>query len=123
MTLKIYTHDRGNLEEFEIYKQLDHGNSRHPGHAHTRQALDIFTIPCSTGDHACLVQKPMWESFGDLLYRNPNHRFSEDLLKAGLVQIFLALDYLHTECKLVHTGKTCHMALLKRVALTYIQRY
>ncbi|KAJ5723212.1 hypothetical protein N7488_001247 [Penicillium malachiteum] len=46
----------------------------------------------------------MWESFRDLLYRNPNHRFTEDLLKSGLMQIFLALDYLHTECKLVHTG-------------------
>lgn len=22
------------------------------------------------------------------------------------MQVFLALDYLHTECKLVHTGKT-----------------
>jgi len=48
----------------------------------------------------------MWESFRDLLYRNPNHRFTEDLLKSGLMQIFLALDYLHTECKLVHTGNT-----------------
>ncbi|KAN0072476.1 Protein kinase-like domain containing protein [Elaphomyces granulatus] len=45
----------------------------------------------------------MWESFRDLLFRNPEHRFSEDLLKAGLMQVFLALDYLHTECKLVHT--------------------
>ena len=47
----------------------------------------------------------MWESFKDLLCRNPSHRFTEDLLKSGLMQIFLALDYLHTECKLVHTGK------------------
>lgn len=46
----------------------------------------------------------MWESFRDLLYRNPNHRITEDLPKAGLMQVFLALDHLHTECKLVHTG-------------------
>ncbi|APA06207.1 hypothetical protein sscle_01g009770 [Sclerotinia sclerotiorum 1980 UF-70] len=45
----------------------------------------------------------MWESFGDRLDRNPRHRFTEDLLKAGLKQLSLALDYLHTECKLVHT--------------------
>ena len=105
MTLKIYTRDEDNKEEFQIYKQLNQGSSWHPGHAHIRKALDIFTIPRSGGDHPCLVQKPMWESFRDLLYRNPSHRFTEDLLKAGLMQIFLALDYLHTECKLVHTGK------------------
>lgn len=106
MTLKIYTRDEGNQEEFRIYKQLNQGSSWHPGHAHIRKALDVFMIPHSGGDHPCLVQEPMWESFRDLLYRNPNHRFTEDLLKAGLMQVFLALDYLHTECKLVHTGKT-----------------
>lgn len=106
MTLKIYTRDEDNQDEFEIYKQLNQGRSWHPGHAHVRKALDIFTIPPSGGNHPCLVQNPMWESFRDLLYRNPNHRFTEDLLKSGLMQIFLALDYLHTECKLVHTGKS-----------------
>ncbi|CAG8044535.1 unnamed protein product [Penicillium nalgiovense] len=103
VTLKIYTRDEDNQDEFEIYKQLNQGRSWHPGHAHVRKALDIFTIPPSGGNHPCLVQNPMWESFRDLLYRNPNHRFTEDLLKSGLMQIFLALDYLHTECKLVHT--------------------
>lgn len=105
MTLKTYTREEENQDEFHIYQQLNQGSSWHPGYAHIRKALDIFTIPRSGGDHLCLVQKPMWESFRDLLYRNPCHRFTEDLLKAGLIQVFLALDYLHTECKLVHTGK------------------
>lgn len=103
VTLKVYTRDEDNKEEFEIYKQLSKGDSSHPGYAHVRTALDIFTIHRSGGDHQCLVQKPMWESFRDLLYRNPAHRFTEELLRAGLIQVFLALDYLHTECKLVHT--------------------
>ncbi|CAG8110889.1 unnamed protein product [Penicillium salamii] len=102
VTLKIYTRDEDNQEEFQIYKQLNQGSSWHPGHSHIRKALDVFTLPSSGGSHSCLVQVPMWESFRDLLYRNPSHRFTEDLLKAGLMQIFLALDYLHTECKLVH---------------------
>ncbi|KAJ5709488.1 hypothetical protein N7493_010822 [Penicillium malachiteum] len=103
VSLKIYTLHEDNQEEFKIYKQLNQGSSRHPGHAHIRKVLDIFTISSSGGSHSCLVQIPMWESFRDLLYRNPNHRFTDDLLKSGLMQILLALDYLHTECKLVHT--------------------
>ncbi|KAH8433712.1 uncharacterized protein LDX57_011346 [Aspergillus melleus] len=103
VTLKIYTREEGNQEEFQIYKHLNQGSPWHPGRAHIGKTLDIFRIPRLGGDHSCLVQKPMWESFRDLLYRNPSHRLTEDLLKAGLMQIFLALDYLHTECKLVHT--------------------
>ncbi|KAJ5819378.1 hypothetical protein N7474_004969 [Penicillium riverlandense] len=81
VTLKVYTRDETGQEEFQIYKHLSQGNPSHPGFAH----------------------RPMWESFRDLLYRNPEHRFTEVLLKASLVQIFLALDYIHTQCKLVHT--------------------
>ncbi|KAE8376060.1 kinase-like domain-containing protein [Aspergillus bertholletiae] len=103
VTLKIYTCDERDQEEFQINKQLGQGSSQHPGHAHIRKASDIFTIPRPGGDHPCLVQNPMWESFRDLLYCNPSHRFTEELLKTGLTQIFLALDYLHTECRLIHT--------------------
>ncbi|PGH23419.1 CMGC/SRPK protein kinase [Polytolypa hystricis UAMH7299] len=103
VALKVYTRNEANQEEFQTYKYLNQGNPSHPGYAHVRTALDIFSIPRPGGGHHCLVQKPMWESFKDLLYRNPNHRFTENLLKIGLMQVFLALDYLHTECKLVHT--------------------
>ena len=104
VALIVYTREEVNQEEFKIYQYLSRVNPSHPGYPHVRTALDTFTIHRPGGDHHCLVQKPMWESFRDLLYRNPTHRFTEDLLRAGLMQVFLALDYLHTECKLVHTG-------------------
>ncbi|TVY45143.1 Serine/threonine-protein kinase [Lachnellula subtilissima] len=102
-TLKIFIREGVDPEEFNIYKSLSAGNVSHPGHRHVRNALEVFTIPRQGGDHKCLVQKPMWDSFRDLLDRNPTHRFTKVLLRAGLSQLLLALDYLHSECKLVHT--------------------
>jgi len=104
-TLKVFK--RGSHEEeLSIYNILQKTNSRsfHQGREHVRTALDIFILPRAGGDHTCLVQKPMWDSFRDLLTRNPTHRFTTEMLKSAVPRIFLALDYLHTECKIVHTG-------------------
>ncbi|OQE10811.1 hypothetical protein PENVUL_c003G02530 [Penicillium vulpinum] len=103
VTLKVYTRDGTGQGEIQIYKALSQGDTSHPGYAHLRTALDTFTISHQGSGHHCLAQKPMWGSFRDLMYRTPARRLSEDLLKTGLKQVFLALDYLHTECKLVHT--------------------
>lgn len=112
MALKVYTRDMGHIHEFQIYNHIRRaGNPLHPGHPHIRTALDMFMLPspyAAAGgrgsiEHHCLVQKPMWDSWKDLLRRNPAGRFTEALLKAGLQQVLLALDFLHTECRLVHT--------------------
>ncbi|KAJ5773661.1 hypothetical protein N7457_008557 [Penicillium paradoxum] len=103
VTLKVYTRGEAGPREFQIYKQLSEVNSSHPGYQHVRTALDTFDIPHLGGVHQCLVQKPMWGSFRDLMHRSPTHRFDQTLLKTGLKRILLALDFLHTECKLVHT--------------------
>ena len=114
MALKVYTRDESNRNEFEIYKQMmKDAKPSHPGFSHVRTALDLLVLDRPGGDHFCLVQKPMWDSFRDLLFRNPAHRFTEDLLKVGLMQIFLGLDYLHTQCHLVHTGKQIKLSKLK----------
>lgn len=88
-----------------MYKRLSEASRSHPGSRHIATASDTLILPRPGGDHHCLVQKPMWDSWRDLLYRNPANRFSDDLLKEGLKQLFLALDFLHTECRIIHTGK------------------
>lgn len=113
VALKVYTRDVGNREEFQIYDQIRRlGSLSHPGQFHVRTASDMFKLPSPyataaggtvMAEHHCLVQEPMWDSWKDLLRRNPAQRFTEALLKAGLQQLLLALDFLHTECRLVHT--------------------
>lgn len=66
----------------------------------------------------------MWESFRDLRHRIPNGLFTELLLKGSLQQLFLALDYLHTECKLVHTGARNSIICIRKAEFRYdINRY
>ncbi|KAK0655487.1 CMGC protein kinase [Cercophora newfieldiana] len=103
VALKVCTRDGGGREEFQIHRHVSQANPSHPGYRHVRAALDMFSLHRSGGDHRCLVQKPMWDSWRDLARRNPARRFSLPLLKAGLKHILLALDYLHNECQLVHT--------------------
>lgn len=41
----------------------------------------------------------------DLPRRNPVHRLPTVVLAVVLRQTFLALDYIHNECQIIHTGK------------------
>lgn len=105
MSLKVFTREGLDQDEFEIYQRLSKGNSKHPGYGYVRTASELFAIKGPKGEHKVLAQKPMWDSFEDILRRNPSHRLPEEILKPLLAQVFLALDYLHTECQLVHTGE------------------
>lgn len=115
MTLKIYTRDGGKREEFETYEALRKADRSHPGYSRIRTALEVFKLerPGASGiTHHCLVQKPMWDSFKDIVRWHPSGLFTVDLLKAGLSELFLALDYLHLECNIVHTGKYPYIGLV-----------
>lgn len=105
VSLKVYTSDGTHTDEFHCYELMRKASPSHPGRRHVRTALDQFNIQSPVGkQHCCLVQKPLWDSWRDLPRRNPTNRFTEALLKAGLWELLLGLDYLHTECRLVHTG-------------------
>ncbi|KAL8910112.1 MAG: hypothetical protein Q9171_004573 [Xanthocarpia ochracea] len=66
--------------------------------------LDTFTLQGPNGEHPCLVHEPMLENLIELLNRNPIHRLTEELLRLLLIQLLTALDYLHTDAHLIHTG-------------------
>jgi hypothetical protein len=104
VALKVYTREQANGDEFRNYQRLSRASSWHPGYPYLRRALEQVVLPRSGGDHHCLVLKPAWDSWKDVLRYNPSRRFTEDLLKPGIKILLLALDCLHTECKLVHTG-------------------
>lgn len=74
------------------------------GQRYVRTILDAFKTSGPDSEHHCLVHKPMWDSLNELLARNVHRRFTEELLREALRRLFAALDYLHTECHVIHTG-------------------
>ncbi|MCJ1256343.1 hypothetical protein MMC24_004164 [Lignoscripta atroalba] len=105
--VKIYTRSRDQStqvnREIEIYKHLSTANLSHIGRPCVRTILDSFEISGPHGGHHCLVHKPLWTSLFHLQRRHPSRKFTEDLLRSALVYIFLALDYLHSDCQVIHT--------------------
>ncbi|KAF2222311.1 kinase-like domain-containing protein [Elsinoe ampelina] len=103
VTIKVYTRDGANKDEMKILERLRDTDPDHAGYIHVRHAQNVFTIHRGPVSHQCLVLKPMWESYRELLFRNASRRFTPALLKAGLTHVFRALDYLHGSCNIIHT--------------------
>ena len=67
--------------------------------------LDNFEVTGSTGKkHQCLVHKPLGINLADLQDNYPSGKYTEELLRATLKHVFMALDFLHTEAQVIHAG-------------------
>lgn len=87
------------------YKYLNTIESDHPGRKYVRTCLDSFEAEGPDGNaYQCLVHRPLWQSLGMLQYRHSRHKLTEELLRQVLSCVLRAIDYLHSECHLVHTG-------------------
>ena len=85
----------------------------HPGRDAVRQLLDTFDLEGPDGQHHCLVHSPLWESALALLHRNPITRLPVPVLAITLRRLFLALDYLHSDCRVIHAGE--HLCTVPRL--------
>ena len=92
-------------DEINIYKRIEASSNQHPGRTAVRSLLDHFDVEGPDGKHRCLVHPPLWESVLTFLHRNPVRRLPVPVVAFVLKRLFLALDFLHTECKIVHTGR------------------
>lgn len=113
MTLKIYI-ESGSMapaqlnHELNMYSRVNAGPNSHPGKEAVRSLLDSFKIDRRADKkHEYLVDTPSWENVWALLHRNPIQRLPSPVLAFVLHRLFLALDYLHTECNMIHTGVCC----------------
>ncbi|KAH1293574.1 hypothetical protein KXX13_006852 [Aspergillus fumigatus] len=91
-------------DELQMYKRMERGSKNHPGRSAVRSLLDSFDVDGPEDKHRCLVHPPLWDSVLTFLHRNPEQRLPAPVLAFVLKRLFLALDYLHTECQIIHAG-------------------
>ncbi|KAJ5168518.1 uncharacterized protein N7482_004112 [Penicillium canariense] len=90
-------------DELKMYRPMEQSPKGHPGRDAVRTLLDTFYTEGPEGKHRCLVHPPLWESVLTFLRRNPVERLPSPVIAFVLQRLFLALDYLHTECQIIHT--------------------
>jgi serine/threonine-protein kinase SRPK3 len=91
-------------DEIKMYQRVAMGPKSHPGRQAIRSLLDSFDVHGLKEPHRCLVHPPLGDNLSTFLQRNPVRRLPKPILAFVLYRLFLALDYLHRECQIIHTG-------------------
>ena len=119
--LKIYAHDLVAEDEINneiaIYKHLSTaGSPDHPGKMYVRTIQDSFFVTSRAGNpHQCLVHDVLSNDILSLRYTHPDRKLPEAMLKQILIHLLLALDFLHSECHIIHTGQVVPLTMLWKI--------
>lgn len=107
MALKIINSNSADdaRHEKEIESHITQQNPGHRGRVILRTCLDDVEITGPEGRHICLVYEPMREPLWILQRRFVDRRIPLPIAKAYIYFLLAGLDYLHSECKVVHSGK------------------
>ncbi|KAH7014369.1 kinase domain protein [Microdochium trichocladiopsis] len=89
--------------EMAMFKRIEQRPSDHPGRDAVRTLLDSFQVKGPDGDHLVLAHPPLWRSIEAIIRRTNPRRLPPSGLRYVLKELFLALDYLHRECNIIHT--------------------
>ncbi|OJI83058.1 hypothetical protein ASPTUDRAFT_57031 [Aspergillus tubingensis CBS 134.48] len=106
VALKIYV--SGTMKssnEIAVYERINTVETDHAGKNLIRQLWDHFFLEGPHGRHMCLVHQPLGLSVDQFLYFFPGRVMNLDALKPCLRQVLGIVDFLHTEAKVIHTGK------------------
>lgn len=104
ITLKIYVNSARTHHELPIYKHLDAIQSDHAGRRCLHLLHDSFKVDGPDGQHICLLHQPLGRSLHEMK-RRARGRISKDVLRPCMRQVFAAVDYLHKDARVIHTGE------------------
>ncbi|RAL15370.1 putative protein kinase [Aspergillus homomorphus CBS 101889] len=89
--------------EREIGEHIPTVDPSHRGRSLIRTLLDSFEVEGPRGSHSCLVYPPMREPLSMYQRRFDGEKMPLPLIKTYIRALLTGLDYLHKECRIVHT--------------------
>jgi serine/threonine-protein kinase SRPK3 len=104
ITLKVGTPEalEGELKALRHFATI---KTDHAGSLLIRQILDDFKIDSKHGVFHGVVHPPLAIPINAFRRMLPEQALPVDFLKQVLMHLFLSVDFLHTEAKVIHTGK------------------
>ncbi|KAL3414048.1 hypothetical protein V8F44DRAFT_633902 [Aspergillus fumigatus] len=95
-------------QEIDIYNHLRNIQiqSNHAGQTCLRPLIEIFQVQNPDGHslHTCLVHPPLGISLDQLASLLPDKVMSSAMVRTTVRNILAALDFLHTEARIIHSG-------------------
>lgn len=91
-------------KEFHILQHISDPSSRHQGQNFVRKLTDSFNVQGASGSHLCLVMEPLREPLSAYRNRYTGGAIPPNVLKFLVKMILEAMDYLHSECHVIHAG-------------------
>ncbi|KAJ5559284.1 hypothetical protein N7535_009512 [Penicillium sp. DV-2018c] len=123
LKVRVTGQNRDHERELDIYKHINSEGTRHPGRNFVRKLLDHFYIQGPHGRHVCLVHEPLGMSADLLVRMSPGQVMTLDDMKPGIRQLLVALDFLHSECHIIHTDIQLKNLLLPGPETSYLARF
>ncbi|PLN77917.1 kinase-like domain-containing protein [Aspergillus taichungensis] len=105
VALKIITSNNADdaRHEKEIESHISQQKPEHRGRVILRTCLNDFEVTGPKGKHMCLVYEPMREPLWIFQRRFVDRMVPLPIAKAYIYFLLVGLDYLHSECQVVHT--------------------
>lgn len=108
MAIKIQANNYAAREcartELEISSHITGANPQHAGRHLVRNLLDSFYLSGPGGEHVCLVFDPLCEPLWMFKRRFQGNVLPLDVLRPVSKMMLEGLCYLHTQCRIIHTG-------------------
>ncbi|KAL2360083.1 hypothetical protein RJZ56_007057 [Blastomyces dermatitidis] len=107
VTIKVsannYADKKSAETELRITEHITKANPQHVGYDFVRTLLDSFELRGPCGTHVCLVFYTLREPLWIFKQRFQNDVLPSDVLKLIATMVLQGLEYLHSECHVIHT--------------------